>query len=367
MAKGDRDRIHFRKETTAGGGKTLYARFIIPEKEPSGEIVWRRNERSTRTSDPKKAIKVAETFREEAFRRAYSNEPVKIQTRTFAQAIVSYIKGGGDKTYLEPILNLIGPEPLSDIDQDKINSVAADIYPGAKPATLNRQVYTPIIAVLRFAEGPNFRPPTIKRPKGWLPKSNFKKPPKDWWRRVIAACDDVPNLAALILFMRLHGRRINEACMITPADIDSETWTVAVRDTKTGQDISFQLSAPVIEYLSMCQWRHNEHVFGYASRWSVYKRLRKVCAKAGVPYHVPKDVGRHSFATALLESGKTLKEVAVGGRWASSKIPDMIYSHLEHNSIDDDIREIGEKWHKDQGEWGEVIKPRFGGSMGERK
>ena len=138
-----------------------------------------------------------------------------------------------------------------------------------------------------MAKSKNYTPPAIKRPEGHLAPSNFKRPPKDWFQRVLPECR--PNLAAFLLFGQLHGRRTSEACRITPDDIDADTWRVRVRDTKTKQEIVLKLAEPVIEQLARYPWRLNQYVFGFSSKSRVYPALRKACKRAGVPYHVPKD------------------------------------------------------------------------------
>ncbi|MBI4723485.1 MAG: tyrosine-type recombinase/integrase [Rhodomicrobium sp.] len=334
MAKGDRDGISLRAHKNSNGQIIQYARFVIPEKI-KGKIVWRRVERSTRTTSSAKALTIAKALKEEAFKKAFSGEQENAG-RTFAEAALSYIKTNGPKAYLTPILKRIGNVSLDDIDTDFIARLAEEMHPGCTPATHNRQA----------AETKEWRPPTFRRPKGSFPETNWKQPPKNWWKAVTATAK--PKLAALILFMRIHGRRISEACAIKPEDVDRETWRVTVRDTKVGQVIQFKLATPVIAQLRRYDWQKLDFIFGYASRWSVYKPLRKACRDAGVPYHVPKDAGRHEFASHLLRSGKTLKEVKEAGRWKSIQMPARISGHLEHNAIDDAARKLGEEWHRDQ-------------------
>lgn len=362
MAQRGGDRISFREVENADGSRTLHARITIPEKLEDGSIGWRRIERSTRTGDPRKAQRIAERIKEEEYKKAYSDKPKPKAERTFAEATVSYLKSGGDGTYLKPILERIGREPLSAITQEAIVELAHEIYPGRTAATINRQIFTPIVAVLRSAESATFRAPRISRPRGWLAKSNFQRPPRDWWSRVLPHCE--PNLAAFVLFTRLHGRRTSEACRIKPEDIDGETWRVTVYDTKEDQQIVFQLAAPVIDQLKRYPWRLNKYVFNFSSKSRVYPALRAACARAGVPYHRPKDAGRHSMATYMLEQGWTLKQVKEAGRWKSTKMPDMIYGHLEHSEIDASARELGEKWLEDMGNKGEIIRPAFGEKKG---
>jgi hypothetical protein len=72
-------------------------------------------------------------------------------TATFLGAAVSYLEAGGEKLYLKPIIARIGVMPLAKIDQTVIEQTARALYPGALPATLNRQAFTPIAAVLNHA------------------------------------------------------------------------------------------------------------------------------------------------------------------------------------------------------------------------
>jgi len=72
-------------------------------------------------------------------------------TATFLAAAVSYMEAGGERTYLKSIIARIGSMSLAKIDQDVIDKTARALYPDASPTTLNRQAYTPIVAVLHHA------------------------------------------------------------------------------------------------------------------------------------------------------------------------------------------------------------------------
>jgi len=126
------------------------------------------------------------------------------------------------------------------------------------------------------------------------------------------------------------------------------TWRVFVFDTKVGQKITFKLHRLVIEALSAYPWQEGVRVFGYASHTGVITATKKACDRARVPYHCPKDTGRHSWATRFLEEGHTLKELQVAGRWNNIQTPAMIYGHLEHSKVDEAVRAVGEKWASDQ-------------------
>ncbi|HMN37496.1 MAG TPA: tyrosine-type recombinase/integrase [Hyphomicrobium sp.] len=74
-------------------------------------------------------------------------------------------------------------------------------------------------------------------------------------------------------------------------------------------------------------------VFGYAGRWSVNQAIKRVCANAdpALKYYSSHKLGRHAFATRLLDSGKSLQHVKDAGGWASIQIVSDAYGHLEVN------------------------------------
>ncbi len=210
MAKRRDDRGSFREKSGS-----LYWRGQLPEKTEDSEVFWRPCERSTRTLDVQKARQVVEAWRREAF--AALSKPVEkkpVVGMLFSEAVQRYAQQhDGNVEYLLKINEEIGMMPVSEIDQELIDGLAATMYPGRTAATLNRHVYTPITAVLNAVASKGYTPPRVKRPKGHLAPSNFQRPPKDWFVRVLDEC--APHLAAFILFCRLHGRRTSEALGLT--------------------------------------------------------------------------------------------------------------------------------------------------------
>jgi len=73
------------------------------------------------------------------------------------------MQAGGERQYVQPILAKLGEIALVDIDQMTIDTLATELYPDATAATRNRQVYTPISAILKRA-GIDRK---VKRPLGW--------------------------------------------------------------------------------------------------------------------------------------------------------------------------------------------------------
>src|ERR1700733_6824194 len=75
---------------------------------------------------------------------------------TFLAAAVAYMKAGGQRNFLGPIIEHTGPHSIRDkvierITQTDIDNLAGDLYPNASSPTRNRQGYTPVAAVLHRA------------------------------------------------------------------------------------------------------------------------------------------------------------------------------------------------------------------------
>ena len=138
-------------------------------------------------------------------------------TATFAEAALSYLENGGNKRFLDKVLEHFGTTALAKIDQDVIDKGARKIYPNVSAATRDRQFYTPTSAVLKHA---------AKR--GWCSQTIMERPEKAPGRirwiipeeaeRLIAACNEA--LRPLVIFLLYTGARIGEALWLVWRDVD---------------------------------------------------------------------------------------------------------------------------------------------------
>lgn len=88
----------------------------------------------------------------------------KSATLTFAAAALTYMESGGQARYLTRILRHFGPDTLlEDIDNATVNTAASALYPDAAPATINRQLITPISAVVNMAAENDLIVPSIRQ------------------------------------------------------------------------------------------------------------------------------------------------------------------------------------------------------------
>jgi hypothetical protein len=136
-------------------------------------------DKSTRAPDRTTARKVMRVIQDEIERGMFGPKGAP----NFASAALDYMRAGGSKRFLTPLLNHFQVTPLAAIDQRAIDQAAIELYPNASAATRNRQVYTPVSAILRHARVSI----VIRRPKGaqgtartaWLEPP--ARPPSPFW------------------------------------------------------------------------------------------------------------------------------------------------------------------------------------------
>ena len=167
-------------------------------------------ERTTGTSDKKHATAILQRTRKAIERGDFARtaEPVKAQP-TFADATLAYLRAGGEAQFLGRIIEHEGTHAirdrlLSDIDQIAIDNLARTLYPSAAPSTLNRQVYTPVSAVLKRAGVER----EVKRPKGWRGnKATSWLEPEQAFQVVAEAYGIDPEFGLFCLLLLYTGMR----------------------------------------------------------------------------------------------------------------------------------------------------------------
>jgi integrase len=327
---------HFREKIGRSTGKrTWQYRWKAPFREKDGTIGYRYIERSTGVSDLKTAKEKAKLFELEA--TAAATAAPKLEFITFAEAAATYMKNGGERSQLAPILLEIGLKPINEIDQELVLDLCEKLYPGTKPATWNRRVFTPISAVINFAAADKKCPRSqLKRPKGHNDAPPLTIPDDAWFEKVLPVCR--PALRAIILLITLHGLRISEAVRRTPADIDVKRWTLSIPNTKTGKPVLLKLSQPVSDAIkAIPDWRSQRWLFGTGSRRNISRDIKAAATRAEVRSYGAHAIGRHKFASSLLAEGKSLHFVKDAGRWATIKMVSERYGHLEQQQVTDEV------------------------------
>jgi hypothetical protein len=88
-------------------------------------------DRSTKTSDPKIAKQILKKFELDIQRGKVATK----DAATFADAALAYMKAGGDRRPLAPLLEYFGETALTRIDQAAIDAAALALFPNVMPAT----------------------------------------------------------------------------------------------------------------------------------------------------------------------------------------------------------------------------------------
>lgn len=273
--------------------------------------------------------------------------------RTFAEAVASYLEAGGEATHLEPLLKRLGRLPLAKIGQAAIDAAAAALKPGASPATLNRQIYTPAAAVLHHAARKQWcDKPVIARPA--QPKGRVRWITHDEAERLIEAAG---HLRPLVVFLLSTGARIGEALSLDWRNVDLERGHVQLLDTKNGTDRGVPLHPRAVAELEALphrkgavfrrhyggvRWNGTVRPVGdpYADRegeggGQVKTAWGSMLKRAGLENFTPHDC-RHTWATWHYMANRDLGALMELGGWKS---PDMVmrYAHVNTDHLRDGV------------------------------
>lgn len=259
----------------------------------------------------------------------------------FAEAVLVYMEKGGEGRYVDPLLRVWGKLKLNEITPAEVSRVSREMFAEKSPATVKRQLYVPLNAIMRRAHEANmaplyrFSPPDVK-----LKPALYAD---DQWLRAFVHHAHF-QISAIVMFMSLTAARVTEACLLEPKDVFPDRGECLLRITKNGKPRVVALAPETVELLQRAM-KHcakkidgTVRVFGYASRFSVNQAIERVCKRAGLPYLSSHKVGRHSFAARMLSQGNSLKVVQEAGGWASITVLSAVYGHLERGVSADATR-----------------------------
>lgn len=312
-------------------------RGAVPVRTEDGTIVRERLEESTRRSKRSEARAVADALERQYFDRAY--RPVRAKGVPFGEAALTYMQTSGNTRYMEPLIEHFQMDSLAEIGQDAALVACEKLYPECAPSTLNRQVFTPLIAVKRLAaEAGLDAGPALKRPKGHDHLPELELPDDAWFDAVLPHCN--ARTAALIITLSITGRRITELVGIrSKAVVDGRA---QVGRTKNGDPILIRIPEEAFQVIDA--WGERERFFGYATRYGANQAIERACKRAGAPYYSSHKIGRHSFATRVLREGHSLKFLTQAGGWKSIAMPAKRYGHLERSEVEETVQKLGHQW-----------------------
>lgn len=212
---------------------------------------------------------------------------------TFASAALSYMQAGGERQYLKPLLEHFRETRLTAIDQPAIDACAAALMPSQSAATRNREIYTPISAVLKHA-GINFK---LRRPKGWRGRIVRQWLWPEQAFRVLDAMYVIDREAwVLCVFLLYSGARISEPLKLRCSDVRTSEKFAFIPDSKNGDPRPVHLTPMMIEALQQHPRgidRGNECLFRFHRGGGLtFKLVQARAVACGLP--LPKRVGRGS-------------------------------------------------------------------------
>jgi len=312
---------------------------LVPPRAPHtkywyvrGSYLRIRLDHSTGTGEERAARRILATWRQQAERGEFLLEHQKKQRNqpTFANAAIAYMRAGGEGQYLVPILKAWPVKMLADIDQISIDTLATELYPTASVATRNRQVYTPVSAVLKHV-GIDRK---IKRPKGWRGnKRTFWLRPEPTFALLAAATEIDAEFGIFCTLLNYTGLRLSEALGLLVENVDLSRAYAYVPTTKTDEPRAVHLPLVCVTALA-------NHPRGLAGRDRLFRfhnggRLRdmldEACKRSNVtlPDGTAFHVFRHNYGTWMgIYGGLDALGLIRTGVWADMDSVDR-YRHSE--------------------------------------
>jgi integrase len=284
-------------------------------------------DRSTGTSERQAAARILATWKRQAERGEFSQPTDKASPELFLAAAKAYLLAGGEGRFIEPICAKWPTKLLADIDQIAIDTLAEELYPQATAATKDRQVYTPISAILKRVGIEK----KIKRPKGWRgnKRTGWLKP-DDTFRVLKAAGKLDAELGVFCTVLNYTGMRLSEGLGLLCEKIELHREFAYIPDTKTGEPRAVYLPPVAVAALA-------NHPRGLDRKGPVFRfhnggwLRRTACKAAGVvlPHRTAFHVFRHNYGTWMrLYAGLDDIGLTRTGAWADLGSVER-YSHSE--------------------------------------
>lgn len=272
-------------------------------------------ERTAGTSDRSKARQVLNGIKKDIEGGAFKSR----KGLTFAGAAMAYVRAGGDDRFVGVLNDHFGDTPADEIRQAQIDEAADALYPDETAATRNRQVYTPMSAILKH-NGIDF---AIKRPKGAQGETRM-----DWlWPeqadRLFDAAEFDPEFQLLLITLTYCGPRLSEMLRVMVDDVRLQESFAFIGRTKNGTPRPVHLPPIVVAGLAnhpRGMDRDGEPLFRFRKNGALYLLMDRARARSALPMHVTFHTLRHTWATWMRRyGGLDVKGLVATGAWADEK------------------------------------------------
>ncbi len=294
-----------------------------------GSVRGRRVYESTRTGDKARAEEIRIKREAEELERSIHGDGL---SRTFAEAFISYVSAGGSPQHLDRIIKLIGRRKVATIGEADFVEIAAKHFTGKSPATINRQLYTPTLAVLHHAARLGWcNRPIVGRPT--QPKGRVRWITPEEAARLIEAA--APHLKPLVIFLLATGARLSEALYLDWHEVDLTRAHVTFLETKNGEDRGIHLHTRAV--VALANLPHRTGAVFRTARNRPYERRdggggqvktawAGMCRRASVRDFTPHDC-RHTWATWHYAENRDLLALMQLGGWKSTAMVER-YAHV---------------------------------------
>lgn len=293
-----------------------------------GVVAGRRIDESTKITD--RAL--AESYRSKReWELTHASVFGQSGRASFAEACAGYLETATDTRFIGRLLDHFGAAPLRSINQAEVERAAKALYPNAGPATINRQLYTPLSAILTHAaarglcDAISFARP--RQPPGrirWITPTEAER---------LIACAG-PRVRTLIIFLLYTGARVSEAARLEWRDIDLTAAHVVLHETKNGEPRGVPLHPRLVATLANLTHRTGRvflthHRRGYrdlkGEGGHAKTAFRNAVKKAGLAPLTPHDL-RHTWATWHYQANRDFTALKKLGGWKTDAMV-LRYAH----------------------------------------
>lgn len=265
-------------------------------------------------------------------------------TATFAEAVNLYLgepRSRSTARYVTRLLNHFKTKPLAEINQVAIEDAAKALYPKAASETRNRQVYTPISAIIAHAADRGLcEHIRLKRPKMKNPRNKPVKP-EDAAALLALAKARSPEKYAFLCVLLYTGRRISEVLALTSDDVNMRRRWIRYEQTKTDQEGGVPMHDEL--FLALANMGIEDgRLWSWSDKGQVYRWLKPWVRELGIEF--TPHMARHGFATELVRAGNSDAAIMRTGGWKDHKSLHR-YTHVDEQLARDavDSLKIGAK------------------------
>ena len=264
---------------------------------------------------------------------------------TFRAAADAYLNAGGEGRFLELLIVYFGDTQVADMGQKQVEECAYKLFSKLAPSSVNRQVYTPISAVLTHAAWSGLcSKPLLKRPK--QPQGRVRWISYEDADHLVACC--APHLAPIVTFLFATGARVGEALDLEWDKVDLDRKHVVFRkSTEDGERRAVLLPHKAYAALKALPGREG-YVFRtdeglpYAKKFNAggqfKSAFRSACKRAGITHFHPHDC-RHTWATWYYKRKPSLGDLMKLGGWKTVSMV-MRYAHVNLDDLSEDVEAL---------------------------